>query len=160
MKKKKIRYFFETLALLTICFSIACVKRTDDEYMLSHFEKHRSEFERLVEIAKPCCDGSDTIAWDHDLKEESGKEECVQLLKATETRGFVFGENFTSGTIEFFPSWGSLDYHCGRSKGYMYSKNKLSPIFQSLDEKPDDLKHYQTGYKPIAENWFIYYEND
>jgi hypothetical protein len=49
-------------------------------------------------------------------------------------------------------------------KGYVYSEKPLSPLVNSLDQMPRELyvknKGYAMVFGALAENWYLYREED
>jgi hypothetical protein len=49
----------------------------------------------------------------------------------------------------------------GSSKGYAYSEQRLSPVFESLEDVPFDAQsrpQHGVAFKPIKEHWYLSYD--
>jgi hypothetical protein len=64
----------------------------------------------------------------------------------------------------FFPIYVSGFVAASSDKGYVYSEKPLSPIVESLDRFPKDIKPVfrddYIAFKPFKRNWYIYRDED
>ena len=130
------------LFILTSLILFGCSSEPNDAAMVSHFKNNKEIFEQMVNIKSDCISNS-----------KPGPS-CVELMEQTNIV-FINKEQTISGAI-------ALDYNefTSNNKGYLYSPlSTPSPLYATLDKRPNDLGSYQKGYKKIEDKWFIYYEH-
>jgi hypothetical protein len=122
-------------------FISACsIEATDDE-MIANLKENRDIFQKMVRPNSDC-----------NISQEPGPI-CRKLMKQANIFS-VRSEPFLSGAV-------ALDYNNfeTENKGYLYSPSgNVEPLYENLDQKPQDLGHYQKGYKKISNEWYIFYE--
>lgn len=130
----------EFFLLIIPLFIIACSSSIDatDIEMEDFFRTNKSSLTRLLN--------------ENDCISEGTKDaKCKALMKEMN----IFSMHRDSASEAIF-----LDYNdfVTQNKGFVYSKEKLVPLYANLDSRPNNLESYKKGYKEIEENWYIYYE--
>jgi hypothetical protein len=157
------------LIVLLPATGIAPAHRNSDVSMIDNFRSHESEFERIVEMS-----GEDSkvvriapdftwlegnAAWPRPSSmigfDEARWNEYRRLFSQTGVREGIIRHG---GRISFL-YWLTGMVTGGQEKGYVYSTEPLSPLFESLDHIPD-VKSGDAVYRRIAGNWYLYYQWD
>lgn len=153
------------LYLVTIAFG--CSRPPSDKNMQKHFIDNKEIFGRLIQMLQE----DKTVNWiseqfilpEGSLKPERKGQYLGLMNKAGVRHISIKSRANVSGTStmksekhEVGPvSFGTFN-SSGVLKGYTYSTQTLSPIYDSLDERPVSLKAYEFGYKRISDDWYLY----
>ena len=141
-----------------------------DSALKRQFAKHKREFEELVKMAQQDVHlvriAEDFTRLDTDwswprknvgISEERWNEYRRLFHRAELSDGIETEEN----TIFFLVS-ASGSVVSGWGKGLAYSPVGLTPVLNSLDEKPPgrlfDKKGHVLVFRPLQPHWYIYYE--
>lgn len=149
-------------------------RSTSDEAVRTRFFAHRADFERLVAMANEDSHLTriapdftwldDDVAWPRNnvgISEQRWNDYRQMFQRVGDSTGIVKGTN--PARIIFPITSGGL-VPSGFAKGLVYSQMPLSPVLKSLDKRfPDELRDgpdrsHILVYKPIADHWYIYYE--
>jgi hypothetical protein len=147
---------------------------TSDEALRARFLAHRVGFERLIAMANKDSHLTriapdftwldDDVAWPRKnvgISEERWNDYRQTFRRVGDSEGILKGNKparimFPMFTVGLVPS--------GAAKGLVYSQELLTPVLKSLDKGPpekfwDGPDHaHVLAYKPIADHWYIYYE--
>ena len=76
---------------------------------------------------------------------------CAELMQRTEVSKIAAG---AEGWLFYMD-----DYTSGsHQKGLFYSAESPSPKYSTLDKRPNGLSPNKLGYKPLGDNWYIFYQ--
>jgi hypothetical protein len=169
MKRYAEKWIVLWLCLVIIPFG--CSKPYSDKNMQKHFIENKETFDRLIEMIKE----DKTVSWIGEqfifpadsLKLERKAQYLDLMSKANIQHIFIESRRNISGASIIKSegkdigrvSFGALSSFGGSLKGYTYSTQPLSPIFNSLDEPPPSLKPYEFGYKRISDDWYLHYSS-
>jgi len=145
-----------------------------DKALRARFLSHRVDFEKLVvmanedhrltRIAPDFTWLDDNVAWprkDVGISQERWNDYRTIFRRVGASDGIVKG---TNPTRIVFPIMSAGLVPTGFTKGLVYSKAPLNPVLKSLDKRPPDKlfdgpdRSHVLVYKPIEDNWYIYYE--
>ena len=155
LNAEKVVAGFSVLLLLSACSENLTPK---DKDLLENFKQHRTELSRVVQMLGE--DRKLQALWPDsitpkDAIDEDRWNEYRRLMSSIGTRGIH--ANLGKESEVMFRS-DSLNY-ASYDKGYVYSEKMLEPLKESLDLKRTEVPPYQTYYKHIEGNWYLYYEN-
>jgi hypothetical protein len=131
-----------------------------DEALMVNFEHHRGDFNQLLEMIQRDVNAK-RIASDFMIPEGVISEErWSQYRELFRSAGVADGvTNWApSGPVVFIAS--AKGFVTGGSmKGYAYLPRPPEPqaLYESLDSRPASLASNARAYRPIAEDWYIYY---
>jgi hypothetical protein len=161
-------------ALGAIAQSAALKPLPSDKALRARFFAHRADFEklaamanedsRLTRIAPDFTWLDDEVAWPRKnvgISEQRWTEYKQIFRRVGASDGIAKG---TEPTRIIFPIMSIGLVPTGFAKGIVYSEAPLSPVLESLNDRP--LHQKGTGpdsshvlvYKPIENHWYIYYE--
>lgn len=146
-----------------------------DKALILNFEDHAAQFvelvkmanedKKVVRIARDFTWLEDNVNWPRPEAQRGISEmRWDQYRRLFRELGITDGlarYDDPSGAVIHLTvfSMGLLDR--GISKGYAYSEVDLSPVVDSLDKRPDELRgSKQDGvvYRKIRGNWYLYFE--
>jgi len=149
-------------------------RSTSDEAVRARFFAHRADFERLVAMANEdnhLIRIAPDFTWLDDDSSWPRKDVGISVQRWNDYRQLFRSVGATDGVIKrdsppriIFPITSGGLVPSGFAKGLVYSQMPLSPVLKSLDKRfPDELRDgpdrsHILVYKPIADHWYIYYE--
>jgi hypothetical protein len=151
--------------------AVRCSKSYSDKKMQKHFIDNKQTFDRIIEMIKE----DKSVSWiseqfisPADALTLERKAQYLDLMRKTniqtifiESRSsiskasIIKSEGQDIGRVSF----GIQSLFGGTLKGYTYSSRPLSPLYDSLDERPLSLKPYEFGYKRISGDWYLHYSS-
>ena len=166
-----------SLALL----AVACdpfnsnAKHPSDTALIQRFQKNEGTFNKLarmstedskvIRIADTFTRLDTNWAWPRpDSQLGFSKERWNEYLARFKQLGLDSGisrETNAGSAVVFITASSKGMTLRGSSKGYAYSEQSLSPVFDTLDDTPFDPKsraEHGVAFKPIKGHWYLYYE--
>jgi hypothetical protein len=161
--------------LAVVCVGVASViwfvrsspPRPSDATLIENFWMHEAQFRLLVNmsaedsqvtrIADNFTQLASSVAWPRPADQIGFSEERWNQYRALfKEIGLQEGIFRRDGEV-LFVYWAAGLSVTGAEKGYVYTTRPVEPVFDSLDQIPVPVKSLQAGYRPIAENWYLYY---
>jgi len=145
---------------------------SSDESLVLRFDQHQTQFNELIEMAK--IDSrvvriADAFTWlDNDVswpRPDSqigfSSDRWNQYRRIFDALGLKHGlaRTLDTGTVYLIVSTEG-NVTSGSSKGYAYSDKSLSPLSESLDRIPPELRNRTQVFRKLKENWYLYYESN
>jgi hypothetical protein len=133
----------------------------NDATMISRFNDQKAVLETLVQMVEG--DKFAGVVWvsdSHDKPTGISKTRTMEyqrLLRQVGLRGIMRAD---AGTAEhriifFTPSV----FLSSEEKNYVFSRNTLSPLLESLDKGRHEFKPYLSYYKQIEKYWYLEFAN-
>ena len=158
------------------CNSALGDSHSSDAALISNFQNHEKDFDRLIQMAKEdphVVRIANDFTWlDSDyhwprpdsqigFSKERWDEYRAMFAKLGLGAGLAWSRE---GAIFLTASAKGLTIS-GSEKGYVYSLKPLSPTFDSLDNMHDEIRNGKVKpglpvYRKIKEDWYLYYEGD
>lgn len=158
------------------CDSALGDSHSSDAKLISNFQSHEQEFDRLIQMAK---EDSHVVRIAYDFtwldsdyhwprpdsqigfSQERWNKYRAMFTKLGLQEGLAWSRD---GSIVLIASTRGLMMH-GSAKGYSFSAKPLSPTFDSLDNIREEIKNGKLTpglpvYRKIKEGWYLYYEGD
>ena len=173
----RLKVLIATLGVSALCVTILAAAHSpfpSDAAMRTRFFAHHTDFERLVAMANE--DSHLTriapkFTWLENDVAWPRKNAGISKQRWNEYRRLFRRLGASEGILEntdprriFFPITSAGLVPGGCEKGFVYSKEPLTPVLKSLDGRiPNkywngpDHSHVLV-YKPIAPHWYSYYE--
>ena len=172
----KLRYLILLLALMTACdpFNLDKPHPSDDE-LIRNFQKNEADFNKLVtmsnedskviRIAPDFTRLENNWAWPRPESElgfsKQRWDEYRTLFNKLGLQSGISRERDSESTIIFLTASSKGMTFRGSSKGYAYSEQELSPVFDSLNQNPVDPQKRQkhgVAYRKIKDHWYLSYD--
>ena len=135
---------FLFIILPSLFLLVACSISKDHE-LIEKFEEKNNLFQEIASKIKDC-ENRYGLDAQTKIKDRSCKTITEELnIKYISTRSWQY----------YFTIKSSFNY----SKGYVYSRKKPKPLFNSLDVIPNNLALGEYGYKHLNKNWYIFIAN-
>lgn len=177
----KDKYLYFVAILLTLILAIGCDSLSwnsphpSDQDLIKNFEKHEAEFNELIKmpnedskvirIAYDFTRLEDNWGWPRPESEwgfpRQRWDQYRSLFKKLELRSGLSRETGQDGTVIYLTAFAKGMVNRGSAKGYAYSENEQSPLFDSLDQNPIDpqkRKKHDVVYKKIKGNWYLSFD--
>ncbi len=164
--------FATLICLLTLsnCANLqsASAKFPDDAKMEDNFRKHESDFKLLINMAeidsKVVRIGLDFTWLDDDASYPRRESKLGFSNERWNEYRKLFGKLGLRHGLLRYPDSGFVHLigaseglvTGGKSKGYAYTTENLSPQFDSLDNLNLDSVNGNTAYKRIQDNWYLF----
>jgi hypothetical protein len=161
---------------LTGCDPFNSNRKPPADAKLTHiYLKNEDSFNKLVEMSNADSNvvriASDFTrlrtnwAWPRPESElgftNKRSSEYRSLLGALRLESGISRETSSNQIIILFISSSKGMTFCGSSKGFAYSADPLSPIFESLDQEESlNPQNHKRGiaFRRIKENWYLYFD--
>jgi hypothetical protein len=159
--------------LFLLALLISGCSYPSDAMLERQFFEHEGDFEKLVRMAQEdshlvriATDFTwlDTdVSWPRKnvgISEERWNEYRAVFRRTGVPDGITKSEGSPSAV--FFANWAEGGIASSIYKGIVFSAVPLYPVLDSLDKRPPaelyDKKGHVIAYRPIKNNWYIYYE--
>jgi hypothetical protein len=164
------------VAVLAACdpFNASKSHPSDDE-LIHNFQKYEADFNKLVSmsnedstvvrIAPDFTRLENNWRWPRPESELGfSKQRWDEYRALFDKLGLDSGisrESDSHGTVIFLTASSKGMTFRGSSKGYAYSEQELSPVFDSLNQnpvEPQKRSKHGVAYKKIKEHWYLSYD--
>lgn len=161
-------------AVCAICFIVlSCtwmggdIPHKSDEELIANFQTHRSEFNQLLQMIS---EDKGLLRVDYNWT----SPEKPQSVGVSQERIDKYRNLFNvAGIPRGFYAFHDKEFYMflastqglgvsGSGKGYVYSKNPLTPLVEDLDKyrQLKDKPHGYRAYRRIEENWYLFFDTD
>lgn len=166
------------LALQNSCGLIADDPHPSDVELIDNFSKHETDFNvlvnmanedsKVVRIAKDFTWLDTSVAWPRPESELGFPKErwdmYRRLFKKLDLEKGLAWYSVPDGPILLLASTRGM-VTGGSDKGYAFSTNELSPLFESLDNINLEIKRKKLPanvpvYKRLKDSWYLYYRGN
>jgi hypothetical protein len=150
-------------------------KHPTDTKLLEIFNKNENSFDKLIEMSNTDSNVI-RIAYDFTRLETNWDwprpdsqlgftrerwDEYRSLFRKLELKSGLYRDNNSNAPIVLLTASSIGMTFRGSSKGFAYSKQALSPVLESLDQKESlspQNKEHGTVFRKIKEDWYLYFD--
>jgi hypothetical protein len=127
------------------CSDIPREKLPTDEKLITLFEEHRQDLEKLLPLESRICAGEDSLQ--HNL----------EFRRLEDIFGMGGGQDCTFGSIIYL----RIDVDWPREqeddvKGFVWSPQPLSPVAVNLDQLRLSRDRPTVVHRPLRDGWYLY----
>ena len=150
-----------TAVFVVLVAALGC--HPSDDRLIKNFVRHRADFEQILAMIQEDPNAK-RIASDFIIPEGVISQERWSAYRELFRRAGVedgIGNWGPKGPVIFFVSGIGL-VTGGSTKGYAFLPDAPNPgsTYKSLNSRPPELASNARAYRPIADDWYIYYDWD
>jgi hypothetical protein len=133
----------------------------NDATMISRFNGQKAVLETLVQMVEvDKFAGALWVSNSHDNPISISKARIIEYQLLLKQAGLTGIMRAGAGTVEdriifFTPS----AFLSSEEKNYVFSRNALSPLLESLDKGRHEFKPYLSYYRQIEKHWYLEFAN-
>jgi hypothetical protein len=182
MKPKMNRMFPKLCHLILLALMLAACDpfnvdkpHPSDDELIRNFQKSEADFNKLIamsnedpkviRIASDFTRLENNWQWPRPESElgfsKQRWDEYRVLFNKLGLESGISRESDSERTIIFLTASSKGMTFRGSSKGYAYSEQELSPLFDSLNQNPVDpqkRQKHEAAYKKIKDHWYLFYD--